>query len=276
MSLPPKNRISILGCGWLGFPLAVYLIKRGYSIKGATTHPEKMKVLRERSIEPYLIRLDPEINKDYHLSFFDSDALVVNIPPGRKRTDVVDFHIIQMRSLIHALQNTAVRHVLFVSSTSVYADLNREVREEEAGNPVRESGEALLKVESLFTTNTDFTATIVRFAGLFGYDRNPGRFLSGKTLNHNGEAPVNLIHQDDGVSILSAIIDQERWGRIYNACADAHPSKKEFYAAAAQKLSIPPPVFAGKEKGGYKIINSDKLKEELDYTFKYPDPLQAL
>jgi nucleoside-diphosphate-sugar epimerase len=273
--MPKKTQISILGCGWLGLPLAEHLIRQGYTVKGATTRPEKLDMFQEKNIEPYLIRLDPEINKDYDPSFFKSDILVINIPPGRSRDDVVDFHLAQMHSLITALQNTNIRNVLFVSSTSVYPDLDREVREKDAGSPVRESGEALLQVEKMWKENTSFTTTTVRFAGLFGADRNPGRFLSGKTLDNNGEAPVNLIHLDDCVGVLSAIIELERWAEIYNACADAHPSKKEFYTAAAKKLDIAPPIFGGKEKGSFKIINSDKLKKELDFAFKYPDPMQA-
>ncbi len=276
MVMLTKTPISILGCGWLGFPLATSLIGQGYSVKGATTRNEKIKMLQENSIEPYLIKLNPEINKNYDPSFFDTDILVVNVPPGRKRTGVVDFHVAQMRSLIHALHNTPVSKLLFVSSTSVYPNLSREVKEEDAGSPDRESGQALLQVENLLKENSNFTATIVRFAGLFGSNRNPGRFLSGKTLDNNGEAPVNLIHLDDCIAVLSAIIKQERWGEVYNACADVHPSKKAFYTAAVQDMGIPPPLFAGKEKGNFKVINSDKLKKELGYKFKHPNPLLAL
>jgi len=276
MAMKTKTQISILGCGWLGLPFGVQLTKKGYSVKGATTRHEKLETIRKKSIEPYLIKLSPEINRDYDPSFFDTDILVVNVPPGRKRTGVVDFHVAQMRSLIHALHNTPVSKLLFVSSTSVYPNLSREVKEEDAGSPDRESGQALLQVENLLKENSNFTATIVRFAGLFGGNRNPGRFLSGKTLDNNGEAPVNLIHLDDCIAVLSAIIEQARWGTVYNACADAHPSKKAFYTAAAQKLGIPPPVFAGKEKGSFKVINSDKLKKEVGYKFKYPNPLLAL
>lgn len=274
--MPNKTQISILGCGWLGLPLAVQLIEKGYIIKGATTRPEKTDLLREKGIEPFLIQLNPAINQDHSPSFFDSDALVVNIPPGRSRSDVAGFHLTQIRSLISALRHASISKVLFVSSTSVYPDLNRTLREEDAGKATRESGEALLQAEKMLHENPLFTTTIVRFGGLFGGERNPGRFLSGKTLEHNGEAPVNLIHRDDCVSILSEIIAQERWGTVYNACADAHPSKKEFYTAAAQKLGIAPPVFTGKEKGSYKVINSDKLKNELGYRFKYPDPLYGI
>ena len=271
-----KIYISILGCGWLGLPLAEHLIGQGHTVKGATTRSEKLEKLREKNIAPYLIKLDPEINQDYDPSFFESDILIINVPPGRNREDVANFHLAQMQSLISALQNSSIQKILFVSSTSVYADLGREVQETDAGGSVRESGEVLLQVENMWNESTHFTTTIVRFAGLFGADRNPGRFLSGKTLDNNGEAPVNLIHLHDCVSVLSAIIEQERWGAVYNACADAHPSKNEFYTAAAKKLGIAPPIFAGKEKGSFKIINSDKLKKELDFAFKYADPMLAL
>jgi 3-hydroxyisobutyrate dehydrogenase-like beta-hydroxyacid dehydrogenase len=31
------TKISILGCGWLGFPLAKALLKDGFTVKGSTT-----------------------------------------------------------------------------------------------------------------------------------------------------------------------------------------------------------------------------------------------
>lgn len=32
--------VSILGCGWLGLPLAEQLLAEGYSVKGSTTRAE--------------------------------------------------------------------------------------------------------------------------------------------------------------------------------------------------------------------------------------------
>jgi len=39
------QKVSILGCGWLGKPLAVFLISKGYLVKGSTTSDEKLKLL---------------------------------------------------------------------------------------------------------------------------------------------------------------------------------------------------------------------------------------
>ena len=52
---------SILGCGWLGLPLARYLITRGFNIKGSTTREERMGELQRTGIRPYHLQLGPEL-----------------------------------------------------------------------------------------------------------------------------------------------------------------------------------------------------------------------
>ena len=51
-----KN-IGILGCGWLGLPLAKKLIEKGYSVNGTTTSSNKLKVLQNAGINPFTVRL---------------------------------------------------------------------------------------------------------------------------------------------------------------------------------------------------------------------------
>ena len=41
----PKQRISILGCGWLGLPLAKELLDRSFEVKGSTTSSNKLDQL---------------------------------------------------------------------------------------------------------------------------------------------------------------------------------------------------------------------------------------
>ena len=54
-------KISILGCGWLGLPLAESLIKDGHEVKGSTRDPEKLGQIREQGINPFLLELSPEL-----------------------------------------------------------------------------------------------------------------------------------------------------------------------------------------------------------------------
>jgi nucleoside-diphosphate-sugar epimerase len=198
-------------------------------------------------------------------------VLVVNFPPER-RDDIADYHPAQIRSLIARIEHSFIKKVLFVGSTSVYPDLGREITEDELEPPTKPSGVALLEAERLFRSSARFETTIVRFGGLIGYDRMPGRFLAGKRGVTGGDAPVNLIHRDDCVAIIQKIIERSVWGETLNACADKHPLRKEYYTAQARKLGLEPPDFVVGGKGGFKIVKSDRLKKLLEYRFKYPDP----
>ncbi len=262
--------ISILGCGWLGLPLADYLIGKGYKLKGSTRTRSELEVIKSHGIEPFYLVLDPDLRGDNVDDFFNCDVLVVNFPPER-RDDIAEYHTSQIRSLIARIESSPLTKVLFVSSTSVYPDLGREVSEDDDAPPEKPSGIALLEAERLFRLSSRFETTIIRFGGLIGYDRMPGRFLAGRKGITGGNAPVNLIHRDDCLGIIHRIIERSVWGETFNACADEHPLRKEYYTAQALKLGLDPPGFED-GGGGFKIIRSDKLKKLLEYRFKHPDP----
>jgi UDP-N-acetyl-D-mannosaminuronate dehydrogenase len=85
-----KNVISLLGCGWLGFPLALDLISRGFIVKGSTTSPQKIPLLKASGIDPILVQFDqfhpePDLNE-----LLDGDILIVSVPPGRRTVDGPD------------------------------------------------------------------------------------------------------------------------------------------------------------------------------------------
>jgi len=271
-----KSNIAILGCGWLGLPLAKELVKQGFSVNGSTTDTLKLDQIRNVGAKAFIVSLNPELNDDFDDSFLKCNILILNFPPHR-REDIVEYHKKQYEALIQKIESSTVKHILMVSSTSVYPSNNKVVVESDAKNPEKGSGEALLIVEDLLQNIENRKTTIVRFGGLIGYDRNPARFLAGKTNLKDGNSPINLIHRDDCIAIISEIIKQEKWGEIYNACCDEHPSRKEFYTLAAQKSGFAIPEFVDDESSKqYKIIDSSKLKKELAYTFKYKCPLECL
>ncbi|ABL64373.1 SDR family oxidoreductase [Chlorobium phaeobacteroides] len=271
-----KETISILGCGWLGMPLAKALIAQDYPVKGSTTNEDNLEAMRDAGIEPYLVWLDPEVNGEDITDFLQSDILIVNIPPER-RDDIVEYHIEQFSSLIDALGQSPVRSVLFVSSTSVYPALQREVTEEDSVEPEALSGQALLHVEEMLMQETGFQTTVVRFGGLIGYDRNPEKNLARMTELKDPDQPMNLIHRDDCVRIIMEIIRLQQWGEVFNACCPVHPLKRDYYRRAAEVSGIPLPSLCSSEAPSpYKLVNSDKLQGALNYTFIYPDPVAQL
>ena len=267
--------ISILGCGWLGLPLAERLVKEGFPVKGSVTKKEKLELLRQKKITPFQIEVtDQAVEGIAKKEFFCSNLLIINIPPGR-RVDVAVYHTAQIRQLIKEIVKGTVQHVLFISSSAVYPDQNKEVVETTIPLPDKESGKALLKAEELLQSQSEFKTSIIRFGGLIGPKRHPGKFLAGKKEVANGDAPINVIHQDDCIELICGVIQQQAWGEIFNACADIHPSRKIFYTKAAEDLSLEPPSFK-QDEITYKILNSKKIKERLNYAFKYPDPMDAL
>lgn len=269
----PEKTISILGCGWLGLPLAKFLIKKGCSVKGSSPTPENLLTMAKDGITPFRIFFDPEINSDFDASFFDSEILIINFPPKR-REDIEEFHPQQFKALIKQVRLSSIKKVIFISSTSVYANLNRIVTEADDQIPEKNSGKALRIVENMLLTQEEFQTSIIRFGGLIGYDRKPGRFFSKMKNAVEGDSPVNLIHQDDCINIISHVIDNNLWGEIYNACCPEHPTRKEFYVEAAKIGGFEIPKFV-ETQNSFKIISSAKLKKT-NYKFKYTNPIEAL
>ncbi|PCH61795.1 MAG: hypothetical protein COC19_04240 [SAR86 cluster bacterium] len=66
-----NKEISLLGCGWLGFPLAINLTRKGYNVKGSTTSESKLAKLKSNGIIPFCIHLS-QINKGMS-DFLSSD-----------------------------------------------------------------------------------------------------------------------------------------------------------------------------------------------------------
>ncbi|WP_321285870.1 NAD(P)H-binding protein [uncultured Sunxiuqinia sp.] len=268
------KRISILGCGWLGFPLAEKLLAKGFQVKGSVTTRSKLKKMASAGIEPYRLVLDADKVLLKNPSFFDTDLVIVAIPP--RRVEFIDtIFPAQIKQLVGFLEEYKVPRVLFVSSTSVYNELDGRVAEEDVLLPDKPSGKALVLSEYLLTQNPNFEATVLRFGGLIGADRNPARFLSRKKKAISGTKPVNLIHLDDCLQIIIKIIDDEVWGETFNACSPIHPTRQEFYERASAVSGILAPPF-NNEKSPFKLVDSSKLIRMLNYQFKFPSPMDYL
>ena len=261
------TKISILGCGWLGFPLAKALLENGFTVNGSTTSTEKILSLKNVGISPFLIELgEVAINGNVSEFFDESQVLIIDIPPKLRGTSTENF-VAKIKKLIPFIEKSGIKKVVFVSSTSVYSDENLFVTEETIANPDSESGIQLLSCEQLLQNNSHFKTTVVRFGGLIGDDRNPIRFLAGRTNIENPNAPINLIHQEDCIGILLKIIESNCWGETFNAVAPFHPSREAYYTQKAKEYDLELPIFATSKPSIGKTILSDKLEKVLNYQF---------
>jgi len=252
-----KNSIGIIGCGWLGLPLAKHLVNDGYNVYGTTTSLDKLDQLKNFGIIPFQVRIsEDKIEGDVQGLLVNVDILIVNVPPKLRGKGPKENYVKKM-ALLHAhLKNTAVKKVIFISSTSVYGDIDGKVDEDTTPKPSTESGKQLLQSENIFLNDENLKTTVIRFGGLIGLNRHPVTMLSGRENLKNGNAPINLIHLDDCIGIINKVITLESYTKIFNAVYPYHPSKKSYYTQKALKLNIEPPHYQdnNKEKSGKIII----------------------
>jgi nucleoside-diphosphate-sugar epimerase len=275
MTQANPNKLSILGCGWLGRPLAVHLQADGYLVKGSTTSPEKLPPLRHLGIEAYVASLNPEPKGEHWPDLLDADILIVDIPPRASQQGGA-FHPQQMEFLADLIKKSSVSKIIYVSSTSVYPEVNGIVVETDVLEPAQSAAPALLQAETtmLALASAGLQVTILRCGGLMGYDRIPGKYVRGKQNMTTGDIPVNYIHRDDVIGIINALLACGESGGVYNAVAPRHPTRRQVYESSCHQFGWVPPTFmAPATPEPYKIVSSEKIGDLLNYRFHYPDPL---
>jgi nucleoside-diphosphate-sugar epimerase len=274
--MPDKSSksISIIGCGWLGMPLALELQNSGFKVQGTARTLSKTESFNNSGINFYQLDLNPETESipENGSEFWQSDIFVLTIPPSEpanyceKISKILDIIAKQPRRL----------SIIYTSSTGVYGKSKGLVNETSPLNPDRPGAAAVVECEKLLLSKNDiFDVCILRLAGLVGPGRAPGRFFAGKKNLGSGSSPVNLVQLDDCIGIIVRLIKQEIKRGIYNVCADQHPMHREFYPAQAIKLGLEAPEYGiDSPDADMKIIDNRLLKSVLDYVYIYPDPMK--
>ena len=260
-----NSKICIIGCGWLGFPLAVSLISRGYQVYGSTTSQEKMRGLSDAGIQSFVFNLD-----DSDMKIPVCDHYFINIPPSGSQN-----YINGLQSLINKIPVDA-QNVIYCSTTSVYPDQPEYICVEkdiipgnidENDNPDASNHgtprRTLILAEGIFHRHPN--STILRLSGLFGPNRHPVKYLSGRKNISRPLAVVNLIHLEDIIATSVKLLEKKSPYQIFNVTATEHPTRFEYYTQAAQKAGIAPPEFDLNDKTTGKIVDHTRLVELLGY-----------
>ena len=264
------KQVSVIGCGWLGFPLGIALVNKGITVKGSTTSNEKLELLRENHIDPFTIKLaEDKIQGDINSFLEHSDLLIINVPPGLRKHPNKN-HIAEISHLVESIVENQIQKVIYVSSTSVFKDeSNIPIISSKFKPNNYETAKQLIEIENLLMSNSYFKTTLIRFGGLIDENRHPGNFLSGRSGVKNPKAPINLIHKEDCIDIIAQIIEKELFGTTINAVYPAHPTRKSYYTSYSKDNNLPPPEFENTTTSKGKIIESEKLVQLLDYKFKH-------
>lgn len=263
------KRVLILGCGWIGFPLAQSLIALGYEVYGTTTSSEKLYLFQENGIKPICIQVGTEETEILNeLRQIAPDTLIISYPLGSRRMKGDEYKV-HTRWIQENLNFSSLEQVILTSSTSVYPDGFGQVDETCAERP---DGAGLIQLNYEDELRTIFgnKLVILRLAGLIGPGRHPGRFLAGKINVPNPNAPVNLVHLDDVIGLLLLLVKQKYRNDLFNVCFPLHPKRKEYYTKMSLEIGLQAPVFGQQVTNQGKIVLSNKSCANLQFEYKNP------
>lgn len=252
------TRIAILGCGWLGLPLAKHLANNRYSVNGSTTRREKEVILKNARVIPFLI--DLEKAPDNLNDFLSVDELIITIPPKASNYAAL------IEGLISKIEASAIKRVIYTSSISVYGDADGIITEDTETIPKRDAVAQILAVEHLLLRNKKFKSTVIRLGGLINSERHPAYHLSGKLIKSPNEL-INLVHLDDCIAVISKLLKTKPHTNIYNLVNPYHPKKGDYYTDYCKKLNLPIPIINSTPNAVIKEVSSEKICAIINFEF---------
>lgn len=263
-----NKKISILGCGWLGFPLAKHLVNLGYDIKGSTTQANKLSLFKESEIDGHVIQLnDVKVEGKLDEFFTESETLVINIPPNRSAFS--ESYNSRLSRIVPFIEASQIKNIIFVSSTTVYDNQDCIITEENQMMSNTVAAKELLASENLFKNIPNVKTIILRFGGLINEFRQPIKFLVNKPLNTNPDHAVNLIHLDDCIRLIKKIIDKIDDIPNHQILIGVNQKgfkRRKYYNKKAEILGLQAPVFSDFNEPLDKKIDNPLTREILNYT----------
>jgi len=246
-------KIAVIGCGWLGFPMARELANNSFEILGSSRDERRFSELKNANIEPFIY--DGVNNSELPQNVKQADWVIICFPPKGAK-DYAD----QIKALIDQL-DTGVK-IIFTSSTGVYPNAALTLNEEAEIIP-----DHIVYLAEEAIRNSGNPYIILRLAGLIGPNRHPVRFLSGREIE-NGEHPVNLVQLTDIIEAVKTIISANKTNVTYNISAPEHPTKKAYYTQMAYEMALAPPVYFAKTDSNGKVVDGSKITKELNFNYK--------
>ena len=277
-------RTLIVGCGYVGTRLGAELVRLGHEVFGVRRSADAGPALKAAGIQPLIA----DITQLQQLALlpgpFDWIIHLVASSQGGGAADYRQTYFNGTRNLVDWLQGAPPRKFVYTSSTGVYGQIDgSQVKESSPTEPEADTAKVLVETEQLLLTSfreKAWPAIVLRVAGIYGPDRGHyfRQYLKNEArLEGRGERLMNMIHVDDLVGVLLAVLSHGRAGEIYNAVDDEPVAQVHFFRWLSETLGKwMPPAATGAEgefrKRGLtnkKVLNR-KLKMELGYIFKYP------
>ncbi|MCD8522317.1 MAG: SDR family oxidoreductase [Saccharospirillaceae bacterium] len=198
-------RILIVGAGDIGGNLAQQLQAGGHQVWGV-----------RRSDKPIgegigLIQADVADAETLQSLPEDLDILVYSVAsPVFSKEGYHDYYYKGLRNVLRALKGQKLKRAFFVSSSSVYHQMQGEwVDETTETKPTSFAGKEMLAAEQALL-NDKLPGTVVRFTGIYGPGRTRMIEQARQGSHCDPEPPVwtNRIHRDDCLGVLQWLIER--------------------------------------------------------------------
>ena len=282
-----NNKLFCFGygysCDYLGHEL---LSNENWSVSGTTRSNEKKQSLRSRGVQAYIFDYEHPL-PDPAFILEDTTHLIISTPPS----DEGDPAFVSHAEDILKLKN--LQWVGYLSTTGVYGNRDGDwVNENSELRPSSKRGSRRVKAEEQWQSlykNHDLPLHIFRLAGIYGPGRSAldtVRFGTARRINKPGHI-FSRIHVEDITNILLASMAKPNPGAIYNVCDDNPAPSHEIISYACEILGRPEPELINFDEADMtpmarsfysdnKLVNNNRIKEELDVQLKYPNFKEGL
>ncbi|MDP6794963.1 MAG: SDR family oxidoreductase [Verrucomicrobiota bacterium] len=273
-----RVRALIIGCGYVGEALGQRLIALGHDVTGVRRSHDHNARLARFGIHP--VNLD--ITEQGALAKLDGqyDWVIIATSSSRDGEEAYrNVYGLGSENIARWLKTADARAVVFISSTSVYKQINAEwVSENEVAPPEHGTGKILWEAEQTIAASPP--VTILRSSGIYGPGRGHlfRRFMSGNAaIKGEGKRYLNMVHRDDLVGSITAVLGLGAQFGIYNITDDEPVTELTFYRWLSETTGRPMPPFVPEpdpstRKRGLtnKRVSNKSFKETYGFKYKYP------
>lgn len=266
-------RILVVGVGDIGGHLARDLADAGHQVWGLRRSNkavgDKVTLIQADVADMETLQELPE----------NIDIMVYSVAaPAFTRDGYHSYYYRGLRHILKALKGHKLKHTFFVSSSSVYHQMNEEwVDESSPTQPVSFAGKEMLQAEQALL-KSGFPATVVRFTGIYGPDRTRmiEQARQGGYCDPEPAVWTNRIHRDDCVGVLNLLVNRALKGEpldnIYLATDDEPATLYDVLEWMKDRIGEVEPDYDLPEatRRANRRCSNQRLRD-LGYEFKYPN-----
>lgn len=270
-------RVLIAGCGYLGTATAGLFRHASWHVTAWTRTRESSNSVRDKVNEIHAVDLSSAA--DVKAASGKFEAVIHSASTGGG--DVDAYRRVYLDGARHLLEEFPDARMVFVSSTSVYAQKAGEIVDEtNPAEPEHATGKILREAEELVLASG---GTVARLGGIYGPGRSAllRKFLRGEAMiDPANDRFVNEIHRDDAASALFQLATAEVPPGIYNVVDDEPILQSSCYRWFARKFDRPePPTGQASTKrkrgAGNKRVSNAKLRR-LGWALQFPTMPQGM